>query len=614
MKRLIFLAIPLATAFSMQAVAQEDVQGSVQLAWREVSVSGSQNKYRQFLNLDDGPRLQALQFNYRPANSRHPAPDEIDIELHNLGGEPFESMHFGARKYGAYRFRYDRRESRYFYDDLLIDPGSANASGSTGGDFHRFDIERVQDKVSLDLHLTSRAQANLGFERFTRLGNAVTTRDVQRDEFELDQPVDEESRILNAGFQYRWDTVTAVVEQKFREYENFTEIFLPGFSVGANAGQDPTTLDFFVFEQPYGYDSAETTLKLIGRPNGPFAWHISASNMQLDLEFQTAESAEGVDFQGNPFVADITGAGDSKRDARMYIVGGNYAFTDKVSVVAEFRQQRLDQRAAQTFGNETGGSDWDIDTERMKLGIEFRWADGLLFTAGWNAERRDTTLQKLVEGSSSTVFSDTDRDGLFAAVQYRPSKRLELRAQVEDNDLDDPFAVSSATDAVLYKLRGRYRFSNGALLTAVHKTEDLENSISGWQAKNEQSDLRLSVRNERLSLALGASVIERSRSVTQRVTGGGRQDLFPISYRADTRFLSGLVDYKATESVSLGANLRHYDNDGNFPTDRQDLEVFLIYDFPQSYRMRWSYRTVDYNEDLEDFDTDIFEVAFGIRW
>ena len=55
---------------------------------------------------------------------------------------PVRDIHFGVRKYGAYHLRLDRRRSEYFYDDTILPATLASFSGSTGGDFHRFDFER----------------------------------------------------------------------------------------------------------------------------------------------------------------------------------------------------------------------------------------------------------------------------------------------------------------------------------------------------------------------------------------------------------------------------------------------------------------------------------------
>lgn len=601
----------LAIMFAVPAVAE--VTGDILLGWRNVSVSGSENKYQQHVNLSDGGRLVGLNMNYKREEPTAQLPDQINISLRNLGGDPFENIHIGVRKFGRYNFNYDRRRSEYFYNDLLIDPMDASINSSTGGDFHHFNFERVQDSISLDLRLTARASADLRFDRYTREGGSTTTRDIQRDEFELEQPIDEINQGVTLGIQYRWDTLTLAVEQRFREFDNLTEAFLPGFSLGENIG-DPTTLDFYVINQPYGYDSQETQFNLTGRPTDRFDWRFSASTMDLDLDVRASENGQGIDFLGNPFTINAAGVGAIDREVKLYDVEGSYLLTDKASVFAGVRQLRLDQDGSLAIGSEGGRGDWQIETTGTELGVQYIVSPALTISAGWSTEGRDTDVLEETASITSVINNDTDRNGFFATVNYRPSERLNFNARIESNRVDDPFTLASPTDAVRYRLRGRYRFVNGLVLTASHKINDVENDNSAWTASSEQSDVRLSYVTERLQLSAGLSVVDLERDFEQLVTGGGRQDLFTVAYRGDTTFVDGRITYRATDSIDIGGSLRSYDNDGSFPSDRQDSDLFVEYRLPENYRMRLSYQNVDYDEDLEDYDADIVEIAFGLNW
>ena len=82
----------------------------------------------------------------------------------------------------------------------------------------------------------------------------------------------------------------------------------------------------------------------------------------------------------------------------------------------------------------------------------------------------------------------------------------------------------------------------------------------------------------------------------------------------DATFVDGRIAYRATDAMTIGGSLRNYDNDGSFSSDRQDNKLFIDYQLPQNYRIRLSYQHVDYNEDLEVYDVDIVEIAFGLRW
>ena len=595
------------------AAGADELSGDILLGWRDVSVGGSVNKYRQHVNLSDGGRLFGLRLDYEREQPLELIPDRINVDLRNLGGDPFENIHIGVRKFGSYNFRYDRRKSEYFYNDLLIDPLDASIDGSTGGDFHHFDFDRVQESISLNARLTPRASADLRFDRYTREGTSTTTRDIQRDEFELEQPIDEENQVVTLGIQYRWDKLTLAVEQRYREFDSLTEVFLAGFSQGENPG-DLTTLDFYFFDQPYGYDSNETQVSLTGRPTDRFDWRFSTSIVDLDLDVRASERAMGIDFMGNPFTVDESGVGKINREVGFYDFESSFVVTDAISMVAAARQQRLDQDGSLAIGSDGGRSDWKIDTTGVELGLQFVVSPELTIVAGWSAENRETDVTQEAESATSAINSDTDRNGFYATLRYRPSDRLDVNARVESNRIDDPFTLASPTDTLRYRLRGRYRFANGVMIAASHKINDLDNDNTGWTARNEQTDIRLTYDTERLQLSAGASVIDLERDFEQLVTGGFRQDLFAVAYRGDTTFVDGRIVYRATDTITIGAGLRNYDNNGSFPSERRDADLFIEYGLPKNYRVRLSYQNVDYDEDLEDYDADIVEIAFGLGW
>ena len=99
------------------AMAQDRVSGHVSAGWRGVWQSGSDAKYDQHVDLDDGVRLFDFAFSYLPEAQDGPwLPDRVDLQASNLGGDPYDSMRLDVQKYGAYRFTYQRQSSDYFYD------------------------------------------------------------------------------------------------------------------------------------------------------------------------------------------------------------------------------------------------------------------------------------------------------------------------------------------------------------------------------------------------------------------------------------------------------------------------------------------------------------------
>ena len=185
----------------------------------------------------------------------------------------------------------------------------------------------------------------------------------------------------------------------------------------------------------------------------------------------------------------------------------------------------------------------------------------------------------------------------------------------EDDRIDDPYTLASATDARRYKARASYRWDNGLKVSASYRRTDYENDNTGWISESRQSDIRLTHAGDRLTVSVGAAFVELQREVDQLVTGGSRQDLFAISYGADADFWDGAVRWHVTDRVDLTASYRAYENEGSFRVDRDDVRAGVEFLLPADYALLLSYRNVDYNEDeLESFDADVWELALKFRW
>lgn len=594
-------------------VCAQDLTGSVTMGWREVSVSGSRPKYDEDINLPSGPRLVDASMRLEASDRDDQWPDLVAIDVSNLGAEPYENLRLEIREFGAYRFRAERRRSDYFYDDILVLPENASITGSTGGDFHRFDFERVRDDVSLDIDLNSRARLALGIERFEKEGSSTTTLDVQRDEFELDKPIDETMQVWRVALDYRWDNVALTVQERVSDFENRSELFLPGFSVGENSG-DLTTLDFFFLDQPYDYRSYEHTVRITATPIPRLQLAFGTVASELELDAAASERSQGVDFTGAPFVTDVAGAGGIDRDLLLFDVDATYTVSDRLQLTAGARRYRLDQAGRLPFGDDQGGqSSWDIDNTGYEFGALFAATPAVTVSAGWRGERRDVDVSLTPQMmTTSSESRDTDSDGFYVSLDYRPRNNLALTASIDDANLNDPYSLASPTRSTRYRLRGRYRLDNGLLITASHSRSKRDNDTSQWADDNEQSDLRLSYTGERLMLSVGASVVDLSRDFERLVTGGSRQDLFSVAYAADTSFIDAAASYRLRDTVTIGGNYRAYDNDGSFDVKRDDALGFVELGLSRRYTARLSYRYLNYAEGgIESYDADIVELSLN---
>jgi len=607
------LAVAMAPAVAQQAPASVALTGSVKLGVRNVDVDGTETKYREDVNLDDGGRVFGVQLSYVAPTGEAPV-DRVELDAANLGGDPFESMHLGVRKYGAYDLRLDRRRSEYFYDDTILPAAVASVSGSTGGDFHTFDFERIRSTAALDVDLSPATRVSLGLENQTRTGDSTTTLTVERDEFDLEKPLDESLNTVTVGVRHSWERVTLIVDEHVRDFENTSELLLPGASAGRNPA-DTAELQFFRFDQSYDFASRSHALRVLATPAERVDLEAGWRLEDLELDLQGDEQISGTSAAGAPFATARSGPGKVDRDVEIADVELGFALTERVRLVGAARRSTLEQRGDLALSANVGASAWDVSTEGYELGAELALSPIVTVAAGWSSESRSAIYGWSFDADAAGTDRDTDRTGYFARLMLHLAKGLELTASVEDDSIDDPFTLASPTSSTRYKATARWRWSNGLSLAANYRNTDVDNDVSDWLADTEQADVRLIYQRERLQVSGGYTRVDLERRVEQAVAAGTRVTVFPIDYTAESSFRDASARWQLNDRFTLGGDLRAYENRGSFSLTRDDLRVFLDMRMGDDYLLQVAYRDLDYVEDAYDaYDAGILELAFGLSW
>ncbi len=602
---------------------QTEFEGSFTLGWRSVDVGGRQEKYRQHINVDDGASLFGLDFLLRPKGD---FADEVRLDANNLGGQPFESIDLSIRKFGAYQFNLGRREASYFYEDVILPVELGNARLANAGDFHHFNFRRVRDFASLDFRLTERARLDVAFDRFTKLGESTTTLDVSRDEFEMDQPIDEKLDELKVNFQYSWDKATLQLRETHQEYDNARTIFLPGRSLGENTTNN-TILDFYFLDQPTDMESQQHHVSLSLRPTDRLNVTLAGALLDFDLDTKPSERSQGIGFNNVPFSTDTSGHTQLDRELQLFDVDLSYLINPRVSVVAGVRQHDLEQNGDVFFGGEDAASRWDVRTQTIEAGVEVAVAEGVTVGAGLREENRDVDWSITEDGEPHSDASETDHTGYYLTAGWSPNRIVRLQAQFEDSSYDNPFTLSSPTDRQRVRLQARVNhgsgfFGSGTLLQYRFENNVAQNGARGWQSDFDSLSLRAGYRTDGLEASLGYSFIDTERRVDRIVTtapgfGGGEQFLFPVLFQSDADFIDGAIRWQALEMLTLGANIRFYENSGSFDRDQDDYRIYADVELPNSYLLHLGYRSIDYDEPVRGFnnyDADITEFGVGYRF
>ena len=607
---LLLMCLP-ATLVAQDDEPENEWDGSFTLGWRSVDVGGREEKYRQHIDIDDGASLFGLDFLYRPKGD---FADELRIDASNLGGQPFESMSFSVRKFGNYHFKLGRRESNYFYEDVILPTELSDVRLSDAGDFHHFDFRRVRDFASLNVRLNPRATLDVGFDRYSKRGESTTTLDVSRDEFEMDQPIDEKLDDFKVGFQYTWDKATLLLRETYQQYDNARSIFLPGQSPGENT-TNATILDFYFLDQPTDMKSRQHLATLNLRPNDRVLVTVSGSLMDMELDTLPSERSQGISFRGDPFTTDVQGDVGLDRELELFDVDFSYLINPRVSVVAGARQQSLDQDGTVRFGSEDGSGNWEIDTTILEAGIEVAATEGVTLGFGLREENRDADWVVAEGGDQAVHAQETDHTGYYLTAGWRVNKMLRLHAEFEDSSYDDPFTLSSPTDRQRLRLQARFSQQSGFFGSGTYLAHSVENNNSQWDSDFDSLSLRAGYRRNGVEASVGYSFIDVERSVDQAINGGAW--LVPIFFQSDADFVDASINWQALDGLTLGADIRFYENDGSFEREQDDFRVFADIDLTDHYLLHVGYRSVDYEEPVagfNDYDADIAEIGFGYRF
>lgn len=592
--------------------------GSADVTGRSVDTDGDRSKYRQHLNLDSGVHLQELVVRgHRDDRGRGLAPDRIDISAYGLGREPFQRMDVRVQAYDRYRFDYQRRTSEYRYDDLLIDPADASIPGSTGGDFHTFDVDRVFDRARLELTASDRATVTLGYDRHRRTGDGTTTISEQREEFVLDRPVDETLQVAELGFRYRWDAVTVTLTERYREYDNDAVVALPGFSAGSNPAA-PGNLDRYRLERPWRYDGWEHGLRVQARPrlNDGRRAEIDLDAVRLDLDgrHRALESAAGTTFAAAPFSRDRAGSGRLDHETTLLRLRGRYPVSESLRLVGGLSRRELDQHGSLLWDGDENRSDWALTTRTYEAGVEVNLTPGVTGALGWIGERRDQRLRG--EGAIGATFETSTRhDGYFAELAWRASKRLTLRLDAQDASIDDAFTRASATERSRWRAQAQYRIDDAWSVAASHRRSRHHNANSDWTWRDRQTTVRIDRAGPRLSLTLGTTRIDQDREFLAPVSNGLRTVIFEIDYDGDARLHDAAATWRLTEALSVGASIHGLRHRGSFAVSRDDVRTYLSFMAPSGYGASLSYRYLEFEEGgLEAFDARIVELSLRRSW
>jgi hypothetical protein len=596
----------LAASLSAEDEKKKDdgvLSGSFMLGYRGVDVDGKMNKYKEDYNLEDGPSLTYFKLHFLPsANSKFKKLfDRVDISMHEIGVEPFQSISLSAVKYGTYKFKFDRRKSSYFYNDVL-----------EGHDFQTFDFDRVQNSASLKVWLCKAARLYVGFENYTKKGNSTTSLDINRDEFEFDRPVNELSYTTTVGLDMSLKGFTLLLEEKIQDYKNENHMFLPGFSYGENSG-DLANLGYFFQDQPYDFRTFTHTAKLTARPSSNFLIKASGVVSTQDLRLSYSESQMGTTYMGTPYNYEYMGDGEFDRKMQLFDLDMSYLVTSKVALTAAVRYHNMEQDGTFDVYDVEMPASLDYNTLGVEGGIQFQPTSRIAASIGVRHETREVNTVHEGVGNEET----TKRTGFFGNVKLRLSKKLRLTGDYQYGSYKDPFTPISPTDFHRARFTARYK-AKSYYFTGSYVYQLSENDIDdGWKSERSQASLRVGYYKKKVKLGIGYGLIYIKNEGDRNFVFYGSPATWEILNEGRANLFDAYFQVKANKMWMVGVYGNYYKNDGYWEVERYTIKPFLEINFDGGFIGQLAYRYIDFKENIygyNNYNANIFEISFGYRW
>jgi opacity protein-like surface antigen len=601
-------------AFSLHAQEEDDtIYGNFRLGYRMVDTSGADFKYQEDINLDTGLRLFDFSLHYIPSTKFKNLFDRIDLDIYNFGGEPFETLGLTIQKSGKYKFKYDHKKSTYFYHDLH------EVSGGTLYDPLTFNFERITDSFLFKMSFGKFVDFHLNFDRYTKKGESNPTLDVNRIEFELDKPIEEESNELSLGVDVHLQRYSFLFEEKIHKYENTNSLFLPGYADGGAGARYPSSLSYFTLNQPYTFWTYTHTLKLNARPIDNLLINASGQISDQDMTLSYSEDSDGIDYTGVPFTESFSGQGTFNRKIQMGDFDLTYLLKDNLAIVGAARYHKFEQDGTLTINGSDESAALNFETLAFEGGLQYQFNPKLAVTLGFRYETRD------LEGAE-TVTNETEsiRSGFFGNVKWDFRQSFKLTLDYQRSYFDGPYTLISPTlfDRFRATAKGKIKQFNYSASYLYDKSKN-EIPSERYVSDRNQLNLRVGYSKDKFRLSAGYAWIDvehrSDRIIDYPPSWSGPAGTFPwsIRYSGVSHLVDCSLSLKVADQWNIGGYANIYQNKGFWEISRTTIKAYVEYVFTNGFATQVGYRYVNFEEKdsgFNDYTANILEVSFGYRW
>ncbi len=653
------------------AEEEKKVEGSVEVLYRSVDVSGSERKYDEdFDGLDSGFAIGSLELNLNDTSTEWI--DYARFSAVGIGTDPRQHASFRLGRKDAYQFEFRYLKQDYLYNLFELVPDEDGAA---------WDATRQSVDLKLRVELTEAIKLHFGFREVGRDGSSLFMKDIQRDVFRLPTPLDMEQQTFTVGADFRFGNVDLIVRQEVREYDNNFN----NMASGLGGVEEVSFLSEYNWDQRDRGEADLTTVKLhapLGsRVNLTAAlWGTLLGEETIDSHVDVDQLGIGPsgDFGGTCAASGVTCGIDATCDAinagdvcvpdtgtSRATVEGDYLLYDVDLSINAHRTVDLhlqvrdltrdldgvidrdldgDGTPEDPDGDGTAGSvtNFDYDITTITGLVAYRPSRSFSVRGGYRLIDRSLDRSGF-GGLRDTDFKSGDDDGLLFGLMWKPTDWFKLNTDYEDGKITQPFNAVSPHETEHLRVRLGFQPTDTMQIDLSyldHENQntaaDFRNPGSTWMATQEATTYSGAIWHRPSDdfdylLRYARQEVDSDSRIRFDTAGFGGTELGNSIFANDNDQIYGRVNFSWAKPwrawVSLwltesdGDNIINGDVTGvvtNVPImqDFTNWEAGLRHEWPSGLFGGLAFRAFDYDDvnNLLDYDGSIFEISGGMRF
>ncbi len=573
------------------------VGGSVETGWRLTDVDGSRDRYKEVVNLWDGPRLFGLNLWARDPQ-RSGVLDYFNLNLSGIG-DPFPFARLQLKKdkwydltatYREYRFSFNRED-----DGILTD----------NHDFHQ---KRRLAGLTVSTFPGEDVRLTFGYSYAGREGDARVPRTLfagVSEAQDLDERLDQ--YYVSGDFSVGgWDFH---IKQSYWTYRNRGEI-------------DPNPPFFYQEKRHEDVETYVTTFKTHTKLGERWDFDAGYTFAHSEGDSRIFSASPGLTIEGN---------GSFGFDTHIAETGLSYLLLSNVILHLDYQFHTRDQGGgtnADFLGSPAFDSNFAIRAHTGTFQAEYIPRENLTLRAGYRVQYRDVNANHVVaeliggspqeQGGEHLPDSQGWTHGWIGSIDWKPWKVLSLYGEYQGADFSNPYTWISPDSENIAKLRVKYS-------TPIENLA-LKGTLAWKRKANPDHDYVVDTRDYTLAatyqpkfapgLFLDASfTYEQILDKTDIFLAPG---ISPFGTRfvfdSDAFIYTGSITYEGIYK-GLGARFSgsYAQTKGENPQDLADAVLSIWYKNPCVTPVVTLERTylVDHKRKHDDFDTNM--VVFSLR-